>query len=170
MVLVSISQTTLLLAMEQWADIDEISGYAVSTKGRVMGKRGTNLLAIQTRRDGYRTVTLYKDKKTYGRQVHRLVALAFLPNPEKHPVVHHKDGVRSNNCIENLEWVSYAENAQQKLEEAEENVRRSRSVIQIHPSGDYTEWGSIKAAASFLEIRSGDIGDCCNGKISLAGG
>lgn len=58
----------------------------------------------------YFTVSLNKNKNRRNFGVHRLVAEAFIPNPNYFPVVNHKDGNKQNNCVENLEWVTYEEN------------------------------------------------------------
>lgn len=65
-----------------------------------------------TRKDkyGYERVMLYKNQKKYYKQVHRLVAENFIPNPNNLPQVNHKDGNKLNNNVNNLEWVSCSEN------------------------------------------------------------
>lgn len=67
-------------------------------------------LKTELTRDGYTRITLMKDaiKKRY--MCHRLVALAFIPNPNNLEQVNHKDGVRNNNCVDNLEWCTNTEN------------------------------------------------------------
>jgi len=57
-------------------------------------------------------VGLYKDKKRKICQVHRLVALTYIPNPENKPQINHKDGNPLNNCVDNLEWMTASENIQ----------------------------------------------------------
>ena len=59
---------------------------------------------------GYPTVGLTKNGQMQGKLVHRLLALAFIPNPENLPEVNHKDGVKTNNALDNLEWVTTQEN------------------------------------------------------------
>lgn len=59
---------------------------------------------------GYKKVNLYKDGKCYKKYVHRLVAEAFIPNPENKEIVNHIDCNRANNCVTNLEWLSQSEN------------------------------------------------------------
>lgn len=87
--------------------------YEVSNKGRVRSikpatvrkTRGPDgMLSVIKRKTGYCVVTLCKDGKARMWFVHRLVAFAFLPNPEELPMVNHKDVNPSNNCVENLEW------------------------------------------------------------------
>lgn len=60
----------------------------------------------------YYTVSLCRNYKSYTKLVHRLVAESFIPNPLNKKEVNHKDGNKLNNCVENLEWVTRAENAQ----------------------------------------------------------
>ena len=64
---------------------------------------------------GYLKCNLYCDSKTNVKCVHRLIAEAFIPNPENKPQIHHKDGNKSNNCIENLEWVTFSEHGKKEL-------------------------------------------------------
>lgn len=88
-------------APEQWAALD--NGYSVSSWGRVAGPRGElKYYNVQ----GYKTVRFGKT----SHRVHRLVASAFIPNPDNKPIVNHIDGDRSNNNIDNLEWVTAREN------------------------------------------------------------
>ena len=54
--------------------------------------------------NGYRQRTLYKDGKAINMKLHRLVALAFIPNPDNLPQINHKDEDKTNNCVDNLEW------------------------------------------------------------------
>lgn len=62
------------------------------------------LLKFSTDRDGYKIVGLTKDKKLKQFKVHRVVAEAFIPNPNNLPCINHKDENPANNCVDNLEW------------------------------------------------------------------
>jgi hypothetical protein len=99
--------------VEHWRPVPGYErGYEVSSLGEVRSLlRGCRLLKPATNRYGYKQVVLYKDKKPKGHSVHRLVAAAFVPNPEKLPWVNHRNGVKHDNKVENLEWCTRSENA-----------------------------------------------------------
>lgn len=78
--------------------------YAVSIYGDVYSYRSQKILSPSKAKNGYRTVVLYKDKVKTTLYVHRILAEAYLPNPDNLQYVRHKDGNITNNCIENLEW------------------------------------------------------------------
>lgn len=111
-----------LLDNEIWKDIQGFEGrYQVSNMGRVKslsrvtqlnGRARTEPEVVMafTYRSGYPTLILRKDGKRYSRQVHRLVADAFVPNPNNYPIVNHKDFSRDNNEASNLEWCTQQHN------------------------------------------------------------
>lgn len=96
--------------MEEWKDIEGYEGlYQVSNKGKVksLKYRGSNNECVLKNRKttkGYLQVALWKNQKHKEFQVHRIVAKAFIPNPDKLPQVNHKDENKTNNSVENLEW------------------------------------------------------------------
>lgn len=107
--------------MEIWKEIKNYEGlYEISSKGRVKSLarisgscvRKERLLKLNTTKDGYSFVSLSKDSKQKSFRIHRLVAEAFIPNPDNKETVNHKDGDKSNNHIENLEWATREENIQ----------------------------------------------------------
>lgn len=101
--------------MEIWKDIVSYDGYQVSSLGNVKSfKRYPEgkILAPQVSHKGYLLVALFKDGKHKTLSVARLVAQSFVPNPDGLPQVNHIDGNKLNNCVENLEWVTNAENMQ----------------------------------------------------------
>lgn len=96
---------------EIWKDITGYEGlYQISSLGNVKslfdnnGKRRDHILSGGNDADGYKIVLLYKDRKRSTKKVHRLVAEAFIPNPNNYPQVNHKDENKSNNYADNLEW------------------------------------------------------------------
>lgn len=97
-----------VIKREDVLSIDGFDNYCVSKKGEVFGKDGKLLSARNT--NGYKSVCLYKNHKMYNMTVHRIVAMTFLPRKQGKEYVNHKDGNRSNNFVENLEWCTQSEN------------------------------------------------------------
>ncbi len=95
--------------MEEYRIIKDFENYEVSNIGNVRSTITKKIIKPCTDR-GYYKLSLSKDGKTHRRQVHRLVAQAFIPNPENKPQVDHKDNDRKNNKVENLRWASACEN------------------------------------------------------------
>ena len=91
---------------EIWKDCKGYEGkYQVSNFGRVWSVVKQQYKNQRIGKDGYYKVTLIaKNGKQKTERVHRLVALAFIPNPDRLPQVNHKDECKTNNCVENLEW------------------------------------------------------------------
>ena len=92
--------------LDGYRDSHLISNYGniKTVKGRILKQRFD--------KDGYYQVNLYNQGMETTKKVHRLLALSFLPNPNNYPVVNHKDGNKTNNHIDNLEWCSVSYNTQ----------------------------------------------------------
>lgn len=110
--------------MEEWRDIKDYKGiYQISNKGRVKslnridsrGNKVNEKILRPGKRNNYLYVRLCKDGKFKDYRIHRLVAEAFIPNPDNLPVVNHKDEDKSNNCVENLEWCTQEYNVNYSL-------------------------------------------------------
>ena len=119
--------------MEKWVDIKGYEGYyQISNMGRVKslerfayfnhyisGERHKRLMKESIKKKvyckGYCAVSLCKNGVYKSMRVCRLVAMHFIPNPQNKPEVNHKDGIKDNDCAENLEWVTKKENAQHAL-------------------------------------------------------
>jgi hypothetical protein len=96
--------------MEIWKEISGYEGlYEVSNTGNVKNSIRGNILTPGMSQ-GYEYVALYKNGIRKNKQVNRLVAEAFIENPDGHPLVHHKDEIKTNNNVDNLEWQSYLYN------------------------------------------------------------
>lgn len=146
---------------EKWVD-SVVPGYKVSNYGRVIHWKKRHILKTQVGRDGYKTVTMAGKKY----RVHRLVAIGFIPNPENKPQVNHIDGVKTDNRVRNLEWVTDLEN-RQHAEKAglAEGVAGKR--IRNWKTGQ--EYESIRAAARATGKDEEKIRDCLHGRRSSAG-
>lgn len=94
---------------ELWSVIDDAPLYEVSTHGRVRNTKSGRILVPIPDKDGYLRVHLNNDHTV--KKIHRLVAEVFIPNPMNKPCVNHINGDKTNNQIENLEWVTVIENS-----------------------------------------------------------
>lgn len=113
----NLNNNTNETTQEIWKDIDGFSNYQVSSKGNVRNKKNKKLLKSFTQQcHNYLTVTLYNDQKEkFTKCVHRLVAETFLPNPENHNEVNHKNMDTHSNFVENLEWCDHSWNMQHRI-------------------------------------------------------
>lgn len=96
--------------LELAREIPGYEQYLVTTWGRVYNTETKQFLKPYLHHKGYLRVDLYKGNERRHFKVHRLVAAAFIPNPEGKPQVNHIDGNKQNNSITNLEWVTNKEN------------------------------------------------------------
>lgn len=88
--------------------------YQISSHGRVRNKY--NHILSHKDKEGYRRVVLVLNRKKTNKSIHRLVAIAFIPNPENKPQINHKNGVKKDNHVGNLEWVTSKENVRHAIE------------------------------------------------------
>ena len=177
---------------EIWKDIAGYEGiYQVSNLGNVKSlsfgpknrKSGTVKLLRQTPSNcGYYKVELYKNGKSKMMYVHRLVATAFIPNPEKKPQVNHIDGNKANNVLSNLEWATSSENQLHAIDHGlrakspmlgrtGSNNPNCKAILQYDLSGNFIrEWSGISVAARALGVYASSIGDCARGINRTANG
>ena len=128
--------------------------YEVSESGIVRNAR-TGKILKQKQNYGYMYVALQIDGKAHQRRVHRLVALAFIPNPDNKSEVNHIDGNKANNHISNLEWCTPSENLKhayktglrEKQATKAQNARRKKVV-----KDDGTTFASVTEAANSLGV------------------
>lgn len=112
---------------EEWKAIRGFEGlYSVSDCGSVRNDRTRKRLKWAVSDHGYCSVKLFREKKGYQKAVHRLVAEAFIPNPENKPQVNHKDLNKRNNYAVNLEWVTNGENMSHAIRNGANKTRNSK--------------------------------------------
>lgn len=96
----------------EWRRIDTVEGnFEVSDTGLVRNAVTGNVFKCRVTKNGYKMAHFTANRKQWLKYVHRLVALAFIPNPENKPFVNHIDGDKTNNNVSNLEWVTPKENS-----------------------------------------------------------
>lgn len=161
--------------MEIFKRID--SYYSVSNYGRVRSSRSGKILKTHSdsKHKGYSYVNLCYNGVKKTKQVHRLVAMLFLPNPNNLPCVNHKDENPSNNCADNLEWCTYGYNLSYGSRTTKEletkrrtaTVNSPKVVAQCSPSGEtvIAVYNSISEAAKTTGIDKTSIAKCCNKAI-----
>lgn len=110
--------------MELFKIIEEFPQYQISNLGRVKNKKG-NILSIGRRKtnSGYIQIRLCSNGKYYYRYIHRLLATAFLPNPNNYRTVNHINGNKTDNRLTNLEWAS------------DEMQQRHAFIMSLKPKG-----------------------------------
>lgn len=162
--------------MEEWKEIEGYEGlYEVSNLGRVRsidrvlmqpnkwGFISSNyykgkILSPKITKCGYCSINLSKDNKAKMVTVHRLVAKAFIPNPDNLPYVNHKDEVKSNNQAENLEWCTPKYNINYGTGVMRTRMKNMKPVIQYDLSGNLIErFESVSAASIKTGIPQGWI-------------
>ena len=153
---------------EVWKDIENYGGkYQVSTFGNVRGLRG--LLKPQKRNHGYLAVWLYNGNgKANQISVHRLVAKAFIPNPEGLPEVNHIDEDKQNNSAGNLAWCSHKSNSSYgtrgaKISKSNTNGKRSRAICQYTLDGELVAVFPSLQEAHRHGYAASNICRCANG-------
>lgn len=114
------------MTSELWTPIEGFENYAISTHGRVLSSYKEDFKVLHIGNSGYYQVQLYRNNKLYNKYVHRLVAKAFIPNPENLTTVNHKNSNRLDNHWYNLEWCTQLTNARLGMK------NRNQSGIKNH--------------------------------------
>lgn len=166
---------------EIWKDIPNYEGlYQISNLGRVKSFRQSSkfhkaseyILKSALANNGYCQVTLYNNTRKKKFLVHRLVAEAFIPNPNNYPHINHKDENPSNNAVDNLEWCTARYNNLYGTARIRQVETVSRPIEQLTLSGKVIAvYRSTRIASELLGINRGTLksaiikGSQCNGYL-----
>lgn len=143
-------------------EILDFNGYYITKDGRVFSSKKYNELkemVTKEDKDGYLEVGLYKGGKRYFRRVHRIVANQFVENPLNLPQVNHKDGNVKNNSVNNLEWVTSAENIYHSYHVLNrvQLPTTGTPVKLVSACGDTIEFASVADLARHVDMSSEHI-------------
>lgn len=172
---------------EIWKPIKGYKKYMVSNIGKVksldyMHTGKEHILKNRLGNHGYLTICVYNNGKPKTLLVHRLVAVAFLPNPENRGEVNHIDCNKENNCVNNLEWVTPKQNIKHAVNSGRINFTKFKQkgaeylkekripVIAIDKAGNKYEFTSFLEAAKNLKIDASAICRVVKGERKSAGG
>ena len=154
-------------------DIEGYEGlYAITSCGKVWSYRAKRFLKANKRKDGYLMYCLNKNNKGEYRLAHRLVAEAYLPNPNNYPIINHKNEVRTDNYINNLEWCSVQYNNSygtviQKQKEAHYKkiycVEADKVFDSFQEASDFAGISRSTLSCYFSEIKKGKNRKTCGG-------
>lgn len=166
--------------IESWKDIDGYNGlYQVSDQGRIKsfrrwkraGQPDEYILKPSLANNGYLQVTLYTGNSRRKFLVHRIVASAFVANPNNYTCINHKDENRLNNAADNLEWCTIAYNNNYGTAKFRAMITASKPVEQYLVSGQFlARYVCTAVAAEITGIPKSVIKSCCIGECNTGHG
>lgn len=168
---------------EIWKDIKEYQGkYQVSNLGKIrtlikwdLNKRKyiatIKNIKLREDKDGYILVDLHKNNKTKTFKVHRLVAEAFISNSNNYPQINHKNEIKNDNRVENLEWCSNEYNAVYGTKVQRTAEKHKKHILKYDLKGNFIkEYNSLKEASIDNNVFFTNISAVCRGKQKTAYG
>lgn len=157
---------------EEWKTIEGYEDYWISNLGNVKSfKNGKEQILKPFKNNGYLAIDLRKNKNRKCFKIHRLVASAFIPNPNNLQQVNHKDENTYNNCVNNLEWCTHTYNNNYGTRNKRIGEKHKMKILQYTIDGVLIkEWDSMVEASKYYNISKSLISECCNGKYRTAGG
>ena len=157
---------------EIWKDIEDYEGiYQVSNLGRVKRVTTDRILKGIKDRGGYLRITLSKNGVKSNHKIHRLVAQAFIPNPENKPQVNHIDENKTNNLVSNIEWMTAKENLNHGTHNERVSKTQSIPIIATNiKNGESKEFYGARECARQLGLYQQHITAVLKGTRRQTGG
>lgn len=136
--------------VEIWNDIPGFDAYEASSFGNIRNKKRNAIMAKYQTKLGYERITLRQDKKYVSVDVHRLVAMAFLQNPENKKTVNHKNRIKNDNTLNNLEWSTFSEQSLHlQTSPQPECMEQYKSTGVQYISHDDEQWVPLQENANY---------------------
>ena len=172
----------------EWETVKGFVDYEATKCGRIRRKGGIvapkgmtpyflkgKELSFSHDRYGYLKTALRKGGKRHHKTVHRIIAETFIPNTRNYPVVNHKNGIKDDNRVENLEWCSFSYNTRHSfrvLGRKGQNGGQNVPVIKIDPNTgqELGTYNSMTEAGKNVGVTNITISACINGRLKTAGG
>ena len=162
---------------------DILPRYWINEEGQITNKETGKTIKWLISRHGYYYCHLWTNNRSRYIRMHRLLALAFIPNPNNYPLVRHLNDIKTDNRLENLVWGTMSENMKDSIkngkynQEASEKARNigrkisgtkcSKKVLCIETN---TIFNNTKEAGDWLGVNRAGIGGCCRGKYKTIKG
>ena len=157
--------------VETFVKIEGFENYEVSNLGKVRNIKSGRVLKTSLNNNGYLRLFLCKNNKRKHLYLHRIIANAFIDNPDEKPCVNHIDENKLNNDLSNLEWCTARENLIHGTRTKRAAEKCFKKVIQLDLNDNVlNEFESIKQAGQKTGALARNISSCCNGKRKSAGG
>ena len=165
---------------EIWKDIKVYEGkYQVSNLGNIknlnhLNSKKIKIMCLKKHKKGYFQIELHKNNISKTFLVHRLVAEAFIPNPNNYPIINHIDLNKNNNCVDNLEWCNQSQNMKHSyiLKSTTEKPRKLyKKIFQCDLENNIIKiWDNICEIKNIKNYHPTSIKQCCEGKRKQAYG
>ena len=147
-----------------WRSLHDFKGkYFINNNGFLLSlnKKSIKILKNRIDRAGYYTVRLSNEGKSHTQYVHRLVAKAFLNNPQSLKFVNHRNGVKTDNNIRNLEWVSHSSNIKHAYDlKLIPQMKKQKVVVDLNTGEEYQ---SVKEASTIVGMPYPSLKNYLNG-------
>ena len=154
----------LNITAETWVGVPGFDNYEINTAGIIRSKYSSYVdpeNAKRIDRAGYWTVRLNRKGKTSTQFIHRLLAHAFITNPDNKRYVNHKNGIKTDNRLENLEWVTHQENVQLAYNTG--LISKASQIRVVVDTCTGNRYNSVKEAAQALSIPYSSCKNYLNG-------